>query len=288
MPSIIWIRQLGGREAEYGSGKDRRRSREWLVLTDSRYYDEGKLLDDGIALGTFPTPYFSTHPDDGQFLCKKLSARQETNAPTFWKVRAMWDTVPAEGQEEEEKPPLDRAAKISWSTVKYQKAVERDREGLAIFNSAGYPFDPPPLKDISRWTCTVRKNISEVPGNILTWKDAVNSGTFSIDGLDIEANVAKIMGIAISELQKEDTNEYRILQYTLEFDPVDKWKGKYLNIGFYDSDGERIKDESGKNVVSPWPLDDDGYKITTPTTANATFEEYDIEDEMDFSVLPTV
>lgn len=271
---------------ESGSVNERRRSREWLVLTNSRFYDEGQLLADGIAMGTLPIPYISIHPDDFSFLCKKLSAKQESQAPTFWKVRATWDTVPAQGQREEDKPPLDRVARISWSTVKYQKASERDREGLAIVNSAGHSFDPPPLKDVSRWTATVRKNVEEVPTGILDWKDVTNSSEWEIDGVTVATGVAKLMAISLSELQIEGDYAYRILQYTVEFDPVDLWKGKYLNVGYYDSDDARIVDDSGRPVVSPWPLDDDGFKINSPTTSTATFEEYDIYDQMDFSVLP--
>lgn len=286
--AITYLRNLPGREADFGKGDDRTLRRGWLVLTDTRYTSEAAILADAVTFsgGGVPIPYLSFHPNDATFLCKRLKAKQDRKSPLHWMLDADYDTKPWEDDDDDE-PPLGRRAKIRWRTNKYQKAVEKDRDDDAILNSAGFYFDPPPLKDLSRWVVTVSKNVAAVPTDILVYPDALNDATWTIQGINVEPNAAKIMEIDISDLQKEQDQEFYVFTYTVEFDK-DLWKGIYLNQGFYDTDGERIPDNGtpAKPCASPWPLDADGHKIDDPTPANATFEEYDIYDEMDFSILP--
>jgi len=281
---IVYFRNLPGREADWGKGNDRILRRSWLALTDTRYTSEALVLAEAITLHGAPIPFFSTHPDDVFYLCKRLKAKQETDSPLHWIIDAEYDTKPWD-DDDEDKPPLDRRAKIEWSTVKYQKAVEKDRDGEAILNSAGFYFDPPPLKDVSRWSVTVSKNLPAVPTFILNLPDKLNAFTWVIQGIPVEPNAAKIMSVHVSDLQKEQDQEFYVFTYTVEFDR-DHWKGVYLNQGFYDADGERIKDQSDKPVAFPWPLDDSGFKIDDPNPDNATFSEYNIYEEIDFSILP--
>jgi hypothetical protein len=284
--AITYFRNLPGRDANWGQGNDRTLRRSWLALTDTRYTSEALILPEAILVFGAPVPFLTVHPDDPFYLCKRLMAKQEKKSPLHWIIDAEYDTKPW-GDEEEEKPPLDRRAKIRWRTNKYQKAVEEDRDGEAILNSAGYYFDPPPMKDLSRWIVTVSKNVSIVPTDILDYPDCVNDAAWSIGGVTAEINAAKIMEIDISDLQKEQDQEFYVFTYSVEFDK-DLWKGKYLNQGFYDADGERVLDNGTpeKPVVYPWPLDDSGFKIDDPTPATATFSEYDIYQEMDFGILP--
>lgn len=298
MPSIEYIRPVSGREADFGNSKDMRVRRSWLSRTDSRFFSEGLFLQaavifDGGSAGV-PIPFVSRHPDNAQFLCKRLRGKQEQKSPLHWRIDAEYDTAPID-REDSPESPLSRPAKITWSTIKYQKAVERDREGNAILNSAGDYFDPPVMKDLSRWTVSVSKNVAAVPTDIIDYPDALNSGTFSIGGISIEQNVAKIMGISISDLQKEGDIEYYVFQYTLEFDAIDKWKCKPLQHGFYclenvfagTPDKIRCTDSNGKPAVSPQLLADNGTQIGLPITpGDAKYGDYNIYHEMDFSVLP--
>lgn len=291
--ALLYIKPIPGREADIGKFQDWKFRRQWTVMTDTRAYHEGAVLLEGIAAGYFPTPFFSFHPDDLRFLCKRLSARQDTKSPLHWRVTAEWDTAPWDDDDEEE--PQDRRAKITWSTVKYQKAIERDRDGKAILNSAKDYFDPPPLKDLSRWTITVTKNLTNIPTSILDYADKINGADWSVDGIDVPKNAAKMMSIGIGDKQREGNIDYRQLSYTVEFDTVDLWKGKYLNQGY-----NEITDPSTnpptkkrcqigrppKDAVSPQMLDANGKMIAAPTPANATFQEYNVHEEMDFSVLP--
>jgi hypothetical protein len=288
--ALLYIQQLSGREIDIGKFDDQTRRRQWWVLTDSRFYNESAVLQEGILAGSFPVPYVSTFPDEPAYLCKRLTGKQEKQSPLHWIVTAMWDTKPWDDTDEES--PLDREAKIEWSTIKYQKAIEKDRDGDAILNSAGDYFDPPPLKDVSRWTATVTKNVWPLPSGIISWRDKTNNADWSIDGLSIAKNVAKVMQIRVSPKQREGDELFRQLSYTVEFDDVDMWQGKYLNQGYYfidPEDGERKRIQVGtppKDCVSPQLLDTNGDVIDDPQPSNATFEEYDVEDEMDFSVLP--
>lgn len=287
--TLQYIRQLPGREADIGKNDDWTYRRSWLVQTDSRTYHEGNVLLEGISAGTFPTPYLSTHPSDTRFLCKRLTGRQERNSPLHWIVTAVWDTKPWDDDDEED--PLDRRAKISWSTIKYQKAVEKDQSNNGILNSAGDYFDPPPLRDISRWTATVVKNVSEVPSGILDWPDKLNADSWLIDGITVPSRCAKIMSVGVGDIRKEGDEVYRELSYTIEFDKEDLWKGKYLNQGYHYLTGGSPQNKkrcqvNNKDAMSPQLLDASGGQITNPTPADATFEEYDIYETMDFGILP--
>lgn len=292
MPNIEYIRPVSGREADFGNSKDMRVRRSWLSRTDSRFFSEGLFLQaavifDGGSAGV-PIPFVSRHPDNAQFLCKRLRGKQEQKSPLHWRIDAEYDTAPINTDDNPESP-LARPAKITWSTTKYQKAIERDRDGNAIINSAGDYFDPPPIADVSRWTASVTKNVAGVPTSILSYVDGLNSSTWEIDGVSVEANVAKVMSISIGEEQVEGDVVYRQFSYTVEFDPVDKWKGKYLNQGFYYKDGsnrKRILDANSKPVVTPKLLNSSGAVISDPTPSSATFKEYDVCSEIDFSVFP--
>lgn len=289
MPSIVSIHLLGDRTIELANRLDCRIRRSWLIKTDGRFYSELTLLANATSTGAggiiLPLPYVNTHPDNPSFLCKKLSAKQEIRAPLRWIAEADYDTVPiSKQQQEEDKDPLDRAAKIVWNTVKYQKAIERDRDGYAILNSAGDYFDPPPLKDLSHWTATITKNVSVVPPGILTWPDKLNSDTFTVDGVSVDVNAAKIMSVNVSELKIEGDEEYRTLTVALEFNK-DLWRGKYLNQGFYQLDAgtkKRIQ-INGKDCVSPQCLNSSGALITNPTPSTASFQTYFIYEQMAYT-----
>jgi hypothetical protein len=294
MPSILRLSEIPGREIDIGKQPDWKRRKHWTAYTDTRAYDEGLVYLACVAFpgSTVPTPYFSTHPGDSRFLCKRVTCRQDSKAAYLWRLTADYDTLPWEDDDEED--PLDRRAKISWSTVKYQKAVEKDRNGKAILNSAGDFFDPPPLKDVSRWTARVSKHLPAVPTAILSYPDKLNNADWTIQTLTVPRNAAKIMAIEISDLQKEGDVEFYTLTYTVEFDADDLWKGKYLNQGYYFRDPEETDPElqrkrckvKGKDCASPQLLKSNGDQELDPKPSTSTFQEYDIENEMDFGVLP--
>lgn len=295
MPSILRLSEIPGREIDIGKQNEWKRRRHWTALTDVRTYDEGVLYLAAVAFpgSTVPTPYFSTHPNDSRFLCKRVVTRQDRKSPVLWLLSADYDTAPWDTEDEED--PLDRRTKVSWATNKYQKAVEKDRNGKAILNAAGDYFDPPPLKDVSRWTATLTKNLPAVPTWIFGYEDALNNANWTLQGLTIPKNAAKIFSISISDIQREGDVEYYVFSYSVEFDTIDLWKGKYLNQGFYyldpnepDPDKKRKRCKiKGKDSASPVLLAVNGDQILNPSPATATFMEYDVDKEVDFSVLAT-
>lgn len=289
MPALEYIGRRGDDQVELGSGTEHRITRNWLIKTDVRFFSELQVLSLATSTGAsgyvLPLPYISTHPDNAAYVCKRLRAKRSRTSPLHWEAEAEFNTAPIDtNKEEEDTPVLDRRAKFSWSTTKYQKAIEKDRDGNAILNSAGDYFDPPPLKDVSRWTVTVTKNMSALPDGILTWENKLNSDAFTIDGVSVEVNGAKISQINVGDIQKEGDTEFRVLTYSLEFDK-DNWEGKYLDQGFYflDSGTKKRIQINGKDCVSPQMLDGSGGKITNPTPATAVFMSYDIYEEMAFN-----
>ena len=176
--------------------------------------------------------------------------------------------------------------------------VEEDIAGNAILNSAGERFPDPPEKDASHWTATVTKNVSSVPPWILDYNDCpVNDDEFDIGGITVFAGCARLYEIRISDLQEENGIEYYPVTITIEF-RKEGWDGRYLNQGFceiVDVDDVPTKvlatvwNEEAQEfqlASSPVLLDANGYQIENPEPSDATFEDYEIYEEMDFDVLP--
>ena len=56
--------------------------------------------------------------------------------------------------------PTNDPATITWGSEQFQRVVVVDKEGDAVVNSAGDPFDPPIMADDSRRVVTVTKNLN--------------------------------------------------------------------------------------------------------------------------------
>lgn len=298
--AVEWIREDWPERGSDGNGlTDSSATRCWKVRTTDKTTSWGEIQSYGIANGYFPAR-FAPHPDNGYLTARRIRSENQSESPLFWVVTVEYSSKPLKEQErEKENPdPLDRRAKITWSTTIYQVRIEEDVNGHAILNSAGERFPDPPEKDASHWTATVVKNVSAVPAWILDYNDCpVNDDEFDIGGVTVQAGCARLYELRISDLQEENGIEYYQLSFTLEF-RKEGWTARYLNQGFkeivdIDSTPTLViatvwneDDREYQRASSPVLLDADGYQIENPEPSDATFEEYTIYEEVDFSVLP--
>jgi hypothetical protein len=294
--AVTRMGRVAGREADFGRTSEETSTLKYIAVTDSRYDSEIVVATYGVANNILPTPYQSYHPDIVGHLCRGLRLRQVDGEPYHWDIEASFGTQAS--REENEENPLNRVPRISWMANQYRLAVDKDLNGQATINSAGDYFIPPVERDASHWVATVKTNVSVVPSYIVDYTDAVNNGSFIIDGQVIGQYVAKIVDIDISEVKFERTYSFREFSYSMEFRPVEKWHPvKVLNQGMraiYDvagADKRRQIVDGGtppRPVSSPVPLDAAGMVLVNPTVATATYKSFSLYPLRSFNVLPGV
>lgn len=290
--SVLSIGLLSGRDVSFGKITEGKAKLKWLGVTNNRYDTDVEVADYGYSNNILPLPYVSYHPFYSIMLCRNISFTQDSSAPCKWDIEATYTSEPLTQGQEQTPNPVDRPAKIKWKSQAYRKAVVRDYSGLAIVNSAGDYFDPPPEIDSSHWVATIEKNVTGVPTSIITYTDAINSNGFTIQGITVAPKVAKIIDIEISELQTEGDYEYYTFTYGLEFRP-ELWRLKVLDQGFRYKSGSNRKnivtdDTPPRPITSPKLLDGSGAVLSNPTTSNAVFLTYDVYTARDFGILPGI
>lgn len=308
--TIQYIRPLPGREGNYGKTIEHTAVREWLCCSDSRYETDYSITQYGWSHGILPIPYvtsiFGLSPLI-PLLCRKLAIKQDKKSPLHYVITADHSSEPISQQEKNQQAspnPLDRPSAYKWKTNKYNKATHKDKNGKAIVNSAGEFFDPPPESDLFRWTVTVTTNVAGIPNFMLEFAEGgpTNSSPFTIQGVSVGEQVARISDMDISDLQSATLDdgeggtfvqEYFVFSYSMEFHR-ETWALKLLDQGMrqIDPDDETkriaIKDDAvpPKEVKKPWPLDGEGARLDDPSPENAVELSFDITEAADFSVLP--
>jgi hypothetical protein len=240
--SLTWTEINDGRGGEESYQNDgttvTTRTKQWRVSTGANATDDVTIMSDGSAplIGT-------SHPNHAYCRCVRRSCRPESAAQKQqWIFTAEYST---KWGEINENPLLDPAV-TEWSTETFQTPVAKAIDGEPILNSAGDPFDPPAEKDDSRWTSVTRKNVlPTVPQWIFAYQDAVNSDTFTIDGIEIGVGWAKISAIHLSEVQERNEVQYRVLTLTIHY------RGEGETVG---SGSGSYGSGSGSDEVYPWEL----------------------------------
>jgi len=308
--TIQYIRPLSGRKSDFGKPLEHKATKEWLCCSTSRYETDYSITQYGWSNNILPIPYVTSIFGVNSLiplLCRQISIAQDKKSPLHYIVSAEYSSEPVGQQEKNQQAspnPLDRPSTYKWKTSKYNKAIHKDVDGQAIMNSAGEYFDPPPEKELFRWTATVTTNVPAIPTFILEFGEGgpINSGPFTIQGVPVDSQVARVSDMDISELQSATLDdgeggtrivEYFVFAYTLEF-RRETWALKLLDQGMRQLDPNddtkriAIKDDAvpPKEVKRPWPLDGNGKRLDNPSPDNAVELSFDVIEAADFSVLP--
>ena len=226
----------------------------------------------------------NAHPEDANAFC--VSLQVENTAP--W---AGW-TVTANYSDERtiDDTPTDDAAEISWGSEQFQKVAAFDRDGNAIVNSAGDLFDPPAMMDDSRRVVTVTKNLATVPAWILDYQDAVNSDTFTVDGVSIAVGKAKMQAVTVSPKQRRNNTVFRAVTFTIHLQR-DGWGLDILDAGYNRKDPNDATERlpitvHGVLPSAPFPLNGSGAPLENPSPANCVFRTFNVYKTRAFSSLP--
>jgi len=294
-------------EADGTSVKTSRKA--WRVHTSSNTDDEHDVLASALLpkIGT-------AHSGDANSRCIGRQCNPESHGQ-----KRQWIFVADYSNKYAiEENPLNDPAKTEWSTETFQTPIWEDVDGNGIVNSAGDPFDPPPEKDDSRWTSITRKNVlPSVPNWIFAYQDGVNSDSFTIDGVGVEATWAKVSAIHLGEVQERNDTEYRVLTVTIHYrgegegvgsgsgsygsgsgtDAIEPWDLNLLDQGFREIDDEgsgasgnirNIKNADGEDITAPVPLDGEGHKIVDPSLENSVFLQFQVYRQRAFSLIESM
>ncbi len=308
--SLTWTEINDGRGGEESYQSDgttvTTRTKQWRVETTANSTDDETIMSDAAAplIGT-------SHPNHAYCRCVRRSCRPESpGQKKHWIFTAEYST---KWGEINENPLLDPAV-TEWSTETFQVPVAKAIDGEPILNSAGDPFDPPAEKDDSRWTSVTRKNVPPtVPQWIFAYQDAVNSDTFTIDGIDIGVGWAKISAIHLSEVQERNEVKYRVLTLTMHYrgegetvgsgsgsygsgsgsDEVYPWELQLLDAGMREIDDKgsgasgkmrNIKNPGdGQEVSAPIKLDGEGHAVFSDNPDDAVYLYFEVYRTRAFS-----
>ena len=296
MAYTLFTEVAEGRQATVDSKFNRTYTRVFLVRTDSPTYGP-------YYAGSHPSLplIFSAYPDDANAFCLSLSPTQDQNDPLLWRVTAQYgyntdmaatNSAPSgnpavDTQQQGQSPasrvanPLSRPRDYSISTNSYPWAIEQDRFGNPLQNSAGDPFIPVP--EIQKGGATITVGLNSTSSPSAAWINAIgylNASSYTVGPYVIGAGLAKLNGVSAS-LAYENGISYWRWQLTFEYRP-DGWawvvanKGK-RQININDPTGPLIEimSKAGGVVSNPVYLDASGYAIAPGGARTfATFHIY--------------
>ncbi len=164
--AIISIEERPSRSSSFGQGYSRKRKRIFRVITDDEEDNEDTVgFAVGVSIGD-PFIRFGSGLTDPLCLCVDISADPLEDFPLTWVVTCSYETSasapfnqptqnqqPGEGGDADD--PTQWAPLKSWSygtmQLPMRKAFDLDGNNtltLAVVNSAGYPFKPPPPRNV--------------------------------------------------------------------------------------------------------------------------------------------
>ena len=296
MAYTLFTEVAEGRQATVDSKFNRTYTRVFLVRTDSPTYGP-------YYAGSHPSLplIFSAYPDDANAFCLSLSPAQDQNDPLLWRVTAQYgyntdmaatNSAPSgnpavDTQQQGQSPasrvanPLSRPRDYSISTNSYPWAIEQDRFGNPLQNSAGDPFIPVP--EIQKGGATITVGLNSTSSPSAAWINAIgylNASSYTVGPYVIGAGLAKLNGVSAS-LAYENGVSYWRWQLTFEYRP-DGWawvvanKGK-RQVNINDPTGPLIEimSKAGGVVSNPVYLNAAGYAIAPGGARTfATFHIY--------------
>ncbi len=264
----------GGRTATNLKGI-RTYTRVFLFETDSQ-------TDDAWEVGS--------HPDAPRIGQAFRDAWCISTTPTCIEPWKGW-SVTAEYSSEREmnEDPTQDAMQIRVYTEQFQKPAVFNKDDELIVNSAGDPYDPPPMMDDSRRVISLVRNVPNCPSWILDYQDAVNSDAFTVRGVTYAVGTGKVQSVSLSDAQKRNGIDFYTLEVLIHLQR-NGWILKTLDAGFREVDysGDLINilnSGDGDRVSAPVPLNGAGAALANPSPTNNVLRSDVVYNTAPFSVL---
>jgi hypothetical protein len=282
--AVTYLKEdAGGRTATNSRGI-RTYTRVFLFETDSQ-------TDDAWEVGS--------HPDAPRIGQAFRDAWCISSTPACIEPWKGW-SITAEYSSERElnEDPLLDAMQIRVYTEQFQKPAIFNADGSKIVNSAGDPYDPPPMMDDSRRVISLVRNVPTHPSWVLDYQDAVNSDSFFVKGVTYAVGVGKVQSVSISDGQKRNGIDFHTLEVLIHCQK-NGWILKTLDAGFRElksgsgsgsgAGGAELvnilNQGDGERVAAPVPLDGSGHALENPSPTNNVLRSDIVYDELPFSVL---
>lgn len=208
-------------------------TRQFKVIFNSIEYANAVLNAPGLPVK------WDSHPADSTMLAKHSHAGNLQGDPFCWLVTVDYDsnTGPEDRGEEN---PLDRPTEIETDFASFQKPLLYDKDGVAVLNSAGDPFDPYPQIEDSRFIVRcARFEADFTPARSLAYRNAVNTDALTIGDATFEPGEGMCMFIK-QRFHYENTHECWFTMYEFQF----KNNGQVMS-------GGALMDYQGWDVVVP-------------------------------------
>lgn len=231
-----------------------------------------------------------SHPDAPRIGQAFRDAWCISSTPTCTDPWKGW-TITAEYSSEREmnEDPTQDAMQIRVYTEQFQKPAVFNKDNELIVNSAGDPYDPPPMMDDSRRVISLVRNVPTCPSWVLDYQDAVNSDSFTVRGVTYAVGVGKVQSISLSDAQKRNGIDFYSLEVLIHLQK-NGWILKTLDAGFRELDysGDLINILNvgdGERVSAPVPLNGSGAALANPSPTNNVLRSDVVYDTLPFSVL---
>lgn len=292
MSSITVFREIwNDRQGKTASDGTRTYKRSFIVETDDAQIS-GDQIRFYVACPKPGDVYISSAGAfDPWAFCTDITI-DPGGSPRHWKVVASYTTASksspgtspsgAPGQSpggaDRQDNPLLRPPEVSFGSREYQEVVREDVDGLAIKNSAGAPFDPPPEKPKAILTMTVSRHFATInPLSIEIYEDAINS----VDWLIFPARTVRCARLTAAGVFEAG---YYFWKTTGEFEYKSAgWRRRIMDAGWYYLVGGNktlFMDKFGRPLSTPGLLDGAGGKLADGAAAN--YLSFKFHPEQDF------
>jgi len=284
---VVYVEELFDGRA--GSG-DYQRQRTYTRKFEVRTSDPGDgprvVVGDPLLPG-LGQPYVTLREGDAGALVKSVEPEQHADDPTLWIVTVKYDTHfdVKDGQKPKDRPedPLGRPPVWKFGFTKTAKPITEDKDGKPILNAAGFPFDPPPEREVAYLTISITKNVA------FWWADQAAALMESVNKkpwYTLKPRTVKFQGQDANS-KFENNMQFWEVTTSLEVRP-ETWDLKILNCGFDEKVTEnnvtftrKIVDKMGREATTPYLLSQAGAKLAAG--ASPYYLAFKIYAEIDYN-----
>lgn len=237
--------------------------------------------DENFVLANCGLGVYQRHPTDPQQRLVDLKATllaPHTVDPGSGTAANLWEIVATYGQWDPlrhsyDGNPVHMPTRFRVDFTTAEIAAFEDVDGNPIVNSAGDPYDPPLMREVTRGTLTVQRNEQPSAVNLATL--AALSNTINVAVWNgFPAKTVRLAPLKLPDIQYcQVTNAYYFpMEYTFDIN-FDTWVRQVINAGFRELDGSgNLKPIliAGQPATVPVPLDESGHALLTPTYREST------------------
>jgi hypothetical protein len=235
---------------------DRTLTRTFVVFTDDPLIPPEDILSAVDPSTGDPLPQVGdvySFPGLGATRVVDVKVKQEPECWEVWKVTVEYSSLLPDLLPD----PTLRPWKVEWNSQKYQRPATQTAAALdnevvdePVVNSAGQPFDPPPMMDATRLTFSVTRNETSFPYAVaIAYQDAVNTAPLlfqpngEVPGITLATGTVKCQAITGRNFFENDLQYYEVT-YNFEI-RREGWQLSVLDQGTVDLEGGVLVDNYG-------------------------------------------